>query len=166
MSLTVYQLKTYANKWLKETYGFELEIPLSINGRLRSTYGRFKYRQWANGMQKPLSVEMNKTFVENNDSLVVLDVLKHELVHYAMFKLNKPFSDGHPIFERELSRLSVINQRNINRQYDIKSKKHFYKCMDCNEEYQTKTALRNGHQNYRCSCGGHLKDLGKKLVTT
>jgi SprT-like protein len=34
-----------AYDFLKEAYGIELNIPIIINGRLKSTYGRFIYRE-------------------------------------------------------------------------------------------------------------------------
>src|SRR5690606_16736069 len=164
MVLTQYQLEKYAEKFLKENYNMELIVPLKINGRLRKTFGRFVYYP-----NRAKSVELSKYLIENNEPVVVLDVLRHELVHYALFMLDKPFSDGHPVFESELKKLGVVSQSTINK-YKIKTKPRnisIYECMDCGQEYKMKRALPNGGKNHRCgikSCNGRLDDKGKRLM--
>ncbi|AYP68141.1 SprT-like family protein [Bacillus phage vB_BcoS-136] len=167
--LTEWQLKMYAEKWLMDNYGMKLTVPLKLNGRLKTTCGRFVYIKYAsNRPNEPKIIELNKYFFENNEPIVVLDVLRHELIHYALFMLGKPHRDGHPVFENELKRLGVVSQETIDK-YNIKSKPvniSVYECLDCNHEYKLKRALRNEGRNHRCTCGGRLKNLGKRLVTT
>ena len=168
MTLTVYQLRRFANDWLNKTYGISLETPLDINGRLKTTYGRFLYKKFRDGRTEAKAVELNKFFVENNEREVVLDVLKHELVHYALFTLGKPCNDGDPYFEGELKRLNIISQTTVG-QHAITNKKitkttHHYKCRDCGKNHQVKRALKNGGIYHRCKCGGHLKDNGKHAI--
>lgn len=166
MTLTQYQLKMYAKKFLNDTYGMNLTIPVQLNGRLKRTCGRFKYRQWIDGRKEPVCIELNKYFVENNKPVVVLDVLRHELVHYALFMQNKPNKDGHPVFENELKRLGIVSQNDINK-YNIASKHikiQIYQCADCDNVFERQRALANGGRYHRCSCGGRLIDKGKKVV--
>lgn len=160
--LTIYQLRKYADKFLKETYGMKLVVPLELNGRLKRACGRFVYYT---RNKQPKVVEMNKEFVENNEPTVVLDVLRHELVHYALFMQGKPHSDGHPVFERELRRLDVVSQKTID-QYTIASKLQIYGCTDCSHEYQLTRRLRNNGMHHRCKCGGKLIDKGKRVVAS
>lgn len=167
--MNINELKAYSNSFLKSTYGIELSVPLKINNRLKTTCGRFRYQiNRVTGETKPVAVEMNGFFVSNNRIDVVLDVLKHELVHYALYTLGKPHSDGHPVFERELKRLGIISQSTIDR-YQIKSKPvnvNVYKCNDsnCGKEYTTKRALSNNAMYHRCKCGSRITHLGRKLV--
>ena len=161
MKLTESQLTQYANQFLNKNYGFELTVPLRINGRLTRTYGRFGYRKYSNGRKVPLYVELSRNLVENNEMVAVLDVLCHELVHYALFMQDKPNSDGHPVFESELERLGIVSQDNIAKKYSIKSAMRTYQCTDCNTKFKRGRALPNGGRGYKCSCGGKLKDLGK-----
>jgi SprT-like protein len=172
--LSNYQLKMYANKFLQENYGMEFIIPLELNSRLRKSCGRFISISYRDGRpSEPKVVELNKYFVENNEPTVVLDVLRHELVHYALFMQGKPNSDGHPVFERELKRLGIVSQSTIDK-YDIESKKrnvyrNFYQCANpsCGVEYRTGKALKHGGIYHRCSaCKGRLIDKGRKLVAT
>lgn len=167
--MNINEMKKFSQTFLKTTYGIDMEIPLTINNRLKTTCGRFRYKiNRRTGATSPLAVEMNGFFVKNNTKDVVVDVLKHELVHYALFTLGKPHSDGHPVFERELKRLGVVSQSTID-QYTIKSKPrnvNVYKCVDngCGKEYQTLRALSNNGIYHRCKCGCKIQHLGKKLI--
>lgn len=161
--LSMYQLKMYANKFLKDNYGMELTVPLELNSRLKTTCGRFISRRYYNGHKEPKIVELNKTFVEHNEPTIVLDVLRHELVHYALFMLDKPHKDGHPVFENELKRLGIVSQGTID-QYKIASKMQIYACDDCNHEYKVPRRLRDNGRYHKCNCGGNLIDKGRQLV--
>ena len=163
----VHQLTGYAKKFLKETYNLELTVPIELNGRMSKTCGWFKHaRNRVTGEGTPVKIEMNRFFVENNDPVTVLDVLRHELVHYALYIQKKPHTDGHPIFERELKRLGIVSQSTIDK-YEIKSKPvrmNEYKCDKCGIIHQKKRALPNEGRGYGCSCGGKIISLGKVLV--
>jgi SprT-like protein len=161
--LSMYQLKMYANKFLKDNYGMELIVPLELNGRLNTTCGRFISTRYRDGRREPKIVELNKTFAQNNEPTVVLDVLRHELVHYALFMQGKPNSDGHPVFENELKRLGIVSQQTIDR-YKIASKKQVYACSDCSNTWKMARKLRNNGRYHKCNCGGSLIDKGRQLV--
>lgn len=167
--LEQFQLEKYADKFLKDNYDMTLDIPLQLNSRLRTTYGWFKFRR-INGKNIPSKIELNKFFVENNDAVTVLDVLRHELVHYALCVKEKPFSDGNRYFEGELKRLGVVSQNTIDN-YEIKSKPSsvvVYKCVSCDQQYKRNRALPNDGRNHHCkACGvekGKLTNIGRVLV--
>lgn len=163
----IYQLRQYANKFLKDNYDMELSIPLDLNARMKTTCGWFRSTRYADGRKVARKIELNKFFVENNEPITVLDVLRHELVHYALFAQGKPNSDGHPVFENELKRLKIVSQSDINK-YIIKSKPvnfTVYQCVDCDTEFKRKRALANDGIHHRCNCGGKLSNQGKRLVT-
>lgn len=162
----IYQLRQYANKFLKENYDMELAVPLDLNGRMKTTCGWLRSRRFASGRNTPIKIELNKFFVENNEPTVVLDVLRHELVHYVLCAQGKPYSDGHPVFENELKRLKIVSQSTIDK-YKIESKPvsmSVYECLDCGREYKRQRALPNGGRNHSCHCNGNLLDKGKKVV--
>jgi SprT-like protein len=169
MTLTQYQLEMYARKFLQENYNMQLVVPLKLNGRLRTACGRFVFTRYRSGKpDTPKVVELNKYFFENNEPTVVLDVLRHELVHYALFMQGKPHNDGHPVFEKELKRLGIVSQKTIDK-YTIQSKPirvSIYQCVECGTEFKRQRALPNGGRNHRCTCKakGRLLDKGKKVV--
>lgn len=164
----IYQLRQYAKKWLMDNYNLELVVPLQLNSRMQRTCGWFKHnRKW----DSPICIELNKFFVENNEPSTVLDVLRHELVHYALYMQKKEYRDGQMGFERELKRLGVVSQSTINK-YEIHSKPRsirIYQCENCGHEYHRQRALPNGGIGYSCGakyCNGKLLDRGKRLITT
>lgn len=162
------QMVAFANSWLMMNYGMTLNVPLKINGRLSKTYGCFKYKTYKKtGKKEPTSVDISKFFFENNTDEVILDVLKHELVHYALFMQGKPMDDGHPYFEAELKRLGVVSQDTIDK-YRIKNKPvnmSIYKCLnpDCGAVHKRRRALPR-NRIYKCSCGGVIESRGKRKV--
>jgi SprT-like protein len=164
----IYQLRQYATKWLKDNYSLDLAVPLQLNGRMQRTCGWFRHTRYSDGRDIPKCIELNKFFVENNEPTLVLDVLRHELVHYALYTLKKPFKDGQVGFERELKRLGIVSQNTIDK-YMIVSKpqnRHIYQCAkaECGIEYKRQRALPK-NRSYTCQCGGELIDKGKRLVT-
>jgi SprT-like protein len=167
---TLNQLEKYASKFLRDNYQLQMSIPLELNGRMKRTCGWFKSVRYRDGRSpKAVKIELNKFFVENNDPITVLDVLRHELVHYALFQQGKPNKDGHPVFEAELKRLGIISQSTINN-YVIVSKpvkKNVYQCATetCGRTYETARALSNGGRFHSCKCGGGLINKGKKVVS-
>jgi len=166
MTVSLYEMKRFASDFLMSTYGLQLTVPLELNGRLKTTKGRFV---WYTRSRKPKVVEMNKFFVQNNTDEVVLDVLKHELVHYALFMKGIPHQDGAPTFERELRRLGVVSQSTIDK-YDIMHKvtKNVYRCNDCKKEHSLSRKLKYDGRYHKCKCGGGLSYLGRvqKVVAT
>lgn len=154
------QLNDFAEKFLNETYGMSLTIPIKLNGRLKTSYGRFvSYRD----PKLPKVIELNKSFLECNDLDTVLNVLKHELVHYALFMKGKPHSDGNPVFEKELKRLGIVSQSDIGK-YNILQKMQIYQCKKCGNEYKMIRRLKNNGKYHICKCSGRLIDKGKRVV--
>lgn len=161
MAMTLSQLNRHANKFLGENYGMKMEIPLKLNGRLSVACGRFRHYNVAG---RPLDVELNKKFVENNADDVVLDVLYHELVHYALYMKNRDYRDGQSDFENELKRLGILSQSNIATKHKIVAIYHIYLCKVCNKEHPSKRRLHGDGAKHKCRCGGHIKNIGQKSL--
>ncbi|UGO50948.1 SprT-like domain-containing protein spartan [Bacillus phage vB_BanS_Nate] len=159
--MTETQLARYANKFLMENYGMRLTVPLKLNGRLSKTLGWFVSNRKT---KKPVAVHLNKKFVQNNDEDIILNVLKHELVHFALFMQGKPHSDGQTYFENELKRKGIVSQSTIN-QYTVNSVKQVYRCKSCNFMHK-KTRKFSNVSRYQCRCGGALEYIGKRVVAS
>lgn len=120
-------LEAYANKFLEKNYNTSLTVPIKISGRLTSTGGYFKARI-EKGIRKPMEIQMSERFIasalhDGQEGLeAILDTLKHELVHYVLFKLGKEFRDGDCEFESELARLDIGTSGTTNKEL-VKSKK-------------------------------------------
>ena len=120
-------LEAYANEFLEKNYNTSLTIPIKISGRLTSSGGYFHGRI-ENGVRKPMDIQMSERFIasalhDGQEGLeAILDTLKHELVHYVLFKLGKEFSDGDYEFESELEKLDIGTSGTTNKKL-VKSKK-------------------------------------------
>lgn len=134
------ELEAYAEKFLKQNYNTTLTIPIKISGRLTSTGGYFQCRRTHNEKQ-PVKIEISERFMasalhDGQEGLeAILDVLKHELVHYVLCKQGKNFSDGDSDFESELARLNIGASGATNKSL-VKSKKvnTWYKVIDIYEQ--------------------------------
>ncbi|MDM8214351.1 hypothetical protein QUW13_10815 [Enterococcus hirae] len=107
------QMKNAAERFLNEEYQLPLAIPLVINGRTRATFGQFKLLKKGT-QQVPKELAISEQFLAlarfddaKQAKQIVMDVLRHELIHYALFTENKPYRDGEPFFEAELARLGI-----------------------------------------------------------
>ena len=133
------ELEKYSNEFLEKHYNTNLTVPIKISGRLTSTGGYFKGRI-SGGVREPIEIQLSERFIasalhDGQDGLeAILDTLKHELVHYVLFKQGKDFSDGDYEFESELARLD-IGASGSTRKELVQSKKvnTWYKVVDVYE---------------------------------
>lgn len=66
---------------IAKLFGFELDTPVYLNGRLTTTLGRVSYKS-VNDVVVPTSIEFSKHFIENATDDEILDTIKHEMAHW------------------------------------------------------------------------------------
>lgn len=143
--MDIQQLEKIANDFLIDSYGLTLDIPIVRNNRLRTTLGVFiSYK----GNIAPARIEIAGKVFEYAQESVLIDILKHECVHYALRELNKPYSDGDVYFESELKRLNVGASED-----NYVGKDYVCKCDKCGAVFET-------------SVLAHIKLAGKKYKTS
>lgn len=130
MKMSQQEIEKYCREFLKDNYNLELSIPVKINPRLSSTLGRFVHYD---GWGSPLHLEFSKKFLTSGKDKDIIDVLRHECIHYALYVLKKPFIDGEKYFEDELIKHGVPSTDVINflteryvRVYSCKCKEHVF----------------------------------------
>lgn len=97
-----------AKYFCKKHYGLNFNLPLNISKRLTRTYGYFQCRSRQKvAIKIDISYKMIATALAFGDFDMVLDVLRHELVHYSLFMLDRDYYDGDEDFESELARLNI-----------------------------------------------------------
>lgn len=111
-----------ANEFLRDNYDLVLSIPIVFkmsNGD--SVMGSFSMTEYEreDGTKFIIPKYVSINFIEVMISELSKDkkaeaVLKHELVHYALFMLGIPHSDGCKEFEDELRRLSLPSSTTSN----------------------------------------------------
>lgn len=147
-------LTEYAEKFLMENYGLELTHPIIINGRLTSAYGRVMF---THGYKDVTSIDIAKRLMVFAHQGVILDTLKHELIHYALWKLEKPFDDNDQCFKDELVKHGATGEGEIE-----VGEYYKYICVkaSCGKDYRVRKILGNG---YTCQCNSKIK-LTEKYV--
>lgn len=123
MILTTIQVKEKCRVWAKEIWGLNFDLPVEFSGRMTRTLGYYRYRILGSRII-PVKLQFAKSLLNGDYKIDTVDsVILHELCHWALSQLNKPFSDGHPVFEAELKRIGASSTRTINQAgnlYEVK----------------------------------------------
>ena len=150
--MTLKDLHRFAEEFLQEEFDMSLNIPIKLNGRLKRAGGRFISSQdYFTREHTALEIDLNKTVYENNPIDVILDILKHELVHYALFEKGLPYKDGDRVFENTLTRLGVSSTNTLK----VKTKAHVYKC-DCGRQFIKRNTRLAKNMYFPCDCGNSV----------
>lgn len=160
-SKIINQMTQYADEFLIENFDTRLKIPIEINSRLKRSLGRFQ-AYTTDESPLPIKIELSKSLLENEPMEMILDVLKHELVHYALCKKGLPYYDGQSCFEDKLIELGVSATKKLRTD---NTKKEVYKC-SC-KEFNLSRKLDNHARykgsNYTCpTCNVKLSYVGIK----
>lgn len=150
-------LEVEANKFLQKAYGLNLEVPLVINSRLKSTFGRFIYNATH---RTPMRIEISKNYIENQAWSTVLETLVHECIHYALFVQNLPHRDGNPVFEAELKKWGSHSTGTVK----YKGKVVVYGCPACEAKFHKKRRYPKNRQYISRCCKMPIQFLGEKIV--
>lgn len=164
-------LKNEAKYLLRTKFEKELNlnIPIEINGRLTRTLGAF-YHTNTKALKIGISKKQIIGAVADNNLEPILDTLRHEVVHYAMFTLKKGYNDGDKDFEDALAKIGVsasgaTSKQKINSQKELiwYSMKDNYACPDCGDEYKV-THKKSAVNYYGClRCAKVLKKTGTSI---
>jgi predicted SprT family Zn-dependent metalloprotease len=96
--------RTMAEHYAREYWGIELTCPIEfVNRDWKSTYGYFQIKKKTGECKIVMSHKVNaKRSVED-----VLATLKHELVHWYLWSIGKPYNDDDEEFIRECLRIGA-----------------------------------------------------------
>lgn len=131
-------------------------IPIKINGRLSRALGRYSYR----GDNR--SIEISRKLIahdlkNDNDFKDTLDVLRHELIHYALHVNGLPYRDSDYYFQKTCNELGV----GLSGTMTITQEAHVYKC---DNGHTITRPRRIDETKYLCRCGAGLGYEGKKII--
>lgn len=141
----------YSQNYVKDNFDIDLTVPIEVNGRLSRALGRFISRKG-----QPHKIELSRSLLEDYDAKTILDVLNHELIHYALCTLKKPHNDNDTYFINTCKRLNV----SLTGKIEAKSVYQY----QCNCRILESTRRRH-LKNYRCSdCKGDFTYIGKRKL--
>lgn len=85
-----------------KSQGMDVEIPVSINGRLTRTLGRV-FEEGRNGSMKPIKVEFSRQLIETATDESIRGVILHEAAH-AIVSYTTREDHGHDWMFKEMCR--------------------------------------------------------------
>lgn len=133
----------FAQRFVEEHYQIDFSIPIKRNNRLSASLGRFVYSN-----RGASHIDLAGFLLVYGDPTVVIDVLKHECIHYALYEQGLPHEDGNPLFEAELKKHHVSST------FTRKVGKYMiFKCSQCHKRGETRNnRLIKRPQNYLSTC--------------
>ena len=142
---------------LAKADGITIDVPVSANGRLRTTLGRVRsYRSTC----LPISIEFSQKLLNEGTDNDILNTVKHEYVHYFLL-VTTGENHGHDyMFKAKCAEIGCTHNKTRN---DIESEemmaptaqsKYEVYCPDCNETIGTYSRMCKTLRNLdNCSCG-------------
>lgn len=118
-------------------YGLHNYVKFNINNRMSRTLAWFVPGDWNSITTIELSGKYAKLALQDPIDGVseIKDTLKHEIIHYALWRTKKPYEDGTVEFEEALAKFNVAPSGST-KPKDIKSKrvaKHYAVAMIAKE---------------------------------
>jgi hypothetical protein len=137
-------LNEYAQVWLEDNFKMGLDIPINISGRLNRGNHLGRFSHYTNG-GAAVAITLSERFVQlamldgqrGRDN--VLDVLHHELTHYALYELGVTgYVDHEANFESTIQHLSVggTNLINYTLKYQDSTSEQWYKWNEWDKDKQ------------------------------
>ena len=159
MTINLYDLEEIARDFLGEEFGLDLAIPIERNNRLKTSMGRFVSNiNRRTGTVTPFKIDIaGYLFEHGNSEELIIGVLKHECIHYALQELGEPNNDSDQNFISACVRLGAPL---TGTQSAVKPESyHIYHCDTCDERHTSKTKPRWG---YSCgTCKNNLRYVRK-----
>lgn len=109
------ELEEKGKELAKKYWNMDFNLPVFLTDEIKnSLYGAYAYKYIRNRVGKvtgysPDYIMINSKKVFSDDQLI--DLLKHELCHWACQQSGKPFLDGSKHFESELYRIGATSTR-------------------------------------------------------
>lgn len=156
----VNHLEEVAEDFLLDNFDLTLDIPIRISNRMTRTFGSFvRTRNRVTGEIKCKEIVISSNLYKYHGYDKMIDTLKHECIHYALYLLGRPYKDGQAYFENTLKEHGVSSTGTTK----YKGKAHQYTCTGCKNTF--KQTRRFNTDKYRCShCKGQLVYVNQVIV--
>lgn len=136
-----------------------LDVPVEINGRLTRAMGRVKFIVANVDVYLPTKIEFARNLVENASDEDILQVIKHEYVHYFLLTTDPTTNHNHDgAFKNKCDAIGCTHKKSAQhvegfRDTNAKSKYEVW-CDDCNDIIGTYARKCKTLNNIAyCTCG-------------
>lgn len=148
---TIDQVKEKLNELREADSLPPIDVPVCINGRLSRTLGRVHFMRET---CCPTKIEFSRTLLENGTDEDIINVIKHEYVHY--FLLTTTAEDhGHDwMFKDKCAEIGCTHDKTHNALQKEQKYKYEIWCMDCVQCIGTRSRRCKLIDNIQdCYCG-------------
>lgn len=155
------KIENATRDFLMTAYGLELDIPVKINSRMKSSLGRFRHALYPE--PRATMIEISKNYIAHYDWDTIYKTIKHEAIHYACYTLGKPYKDGQDYFENELKKWDSKSTGSTS----YKGRVVQYACSaeKCETVYTKKRKYKNNGASYISGCcKAPIKYVGEKII--
>lgn len=145
--------------------GYDFNIPVKINKRLKTTLGRvFSVTSGCNDNKiYNDSMEFSYQFLLNAETCSIMEVIQHECAHYLVTEETHERHGHDAVFKAMCKRIGCTNDGSIYKNLKTntpseKLYKYFVICDKCGGTlmYHRAGKIVQHPEHYSCSCGGKL----------
>ena len=152
---TIDRVKIELNKLCANDGLDAVRIPVKVNSRLSTTLGRVKYCNL-----RPTSIEFSAKLLENGTDNDVINVIKHEYVHYFLMITTRENHGHDRVFKNKCAEIGCTHDKTHNALDNDEPTEKEYKydiyCDNCGvvAHYARRGKIINNIQYCRCGkCG-------------
>lgn len=157
--ITLSELNVMAKQFAKQYWNLDFNIEIRLNGRLSRSRARFCVRSGIFQM-----IEFQPSVLKYDSDENIIKTLKHEICHWALYNLKKPFRDGDEYFEKELIRIGSHSTGTTKWVGEV----HYCGCTKCGVKVgpyrSAKIATKRQHTHVSGCCRARLQYLGPQLI--
>lgn len=168
-------IKQIMHNFTLENYGVPLTIPVNWSGRLTVSWGLFKVKKmrkdgyysnkyYKRGQYIPetMNIVLSRRLLQAKNKDMVVQIAKHEAIHYVLCVLGKPFNDGDRVFEMELRKHNLVSNTKRYDAIGVSSRVYVWTCSKCNKIVKaggkTRKDYSKGYETLCCK--GIMVDKG------
>ena len=135
-----------------------LDIPVVVNGRLTRSMGRVKYIVASEDVYLPEKIEFSRNLLENASDEDIMQVIKHEYVHFYLLTVEPTIEHGHDaVFKAKCAEINCTHSKSAQHvegfRDDSRKMKYEVWCPDCNKIIGTFARRGKTINNIdRCGC--------------
>lgn len=110
--MTNKELSDFCNE-ISSIYGYKLDIPVKLNGRLKRTLGRVLFKRYDKKCV-PIRIEFSKNLIERGSFEDIKEVVLHELSHYFLMLDTGENHKHDKLWKRYAKKLGCKDRASIN----------------------------------------------------
>lgn len=165
------RIRKVMSEFTEKNYRLPLDLKVEWSGRLKVKWGYFGvkvYKKEEKITRVEEKIVLSKYLIGSKNKEMVDKIAKHEALHYALYKLGKPYRDGESVFENELKKHGLVSTSVSSDDLDVTKELYVWICSKCKNIVKSGGKTRKDYsKNYtsRC-CMAKLENKGWQKIKT